>query len=162
MTLLLPRRSVLAGLASLFALPALVRATSLDLVRGTPFALSPDGLLSPRSIADFSSELNYEYWVSFGGALTRMTAREILAAPPGVLKPWLGSHTGLVRPVSEASKGLAYHGGKFTVLPSFSSDPELASLRSERDRLLGELQLLRAKQKAEEAATAFIGVKGNG
>lgn len=153
MTFLLPRRGFLAGLGSLFVLPALVRATSLDPLRGQPFILDSGGLLAPRLAAAYrGEELNYEYWVSFGGALARMTAREILAAPPGVLRPWLGSHTGLVRPVSEASKGLAFIEGKFTVLPSFSSDPELASLRSEQDRLLREIAKARAAARWEAEA----------
>lgn len=163
MTLILPRRGFLAGLASLLAAPAIVRAASLELVPGTRFTLEGDALVE-RIAA--TSTLDYTYWVVMGGLVRKMTGRDILAAPSGAIMPWLPQFmseeaacehrdfAGVLecanvlsrfRPTDERQTGLMF--GKKpdgTLLvrdlaKTFDTDPVITRLRQEQEELVAQL-----------------------
>lgn len=146
---LLPRRGFLAGALASLAAPFILRAASLDPIRGIPFCLDPAGALVERSTAH-GAGLEFQYWVAHLGNLREMTARDILAAPTGTVRPWLAPAEGLLRPVREAEKGLAFTGGKFVQLPGFANDPDLVRLNGEREVLMRQL---RAEQERVRTAT---------
>lgn len=164
MTLLLPRRGFLAGLASLLAAPAIVRASSLDLVRGIP--------LEAAITTSYASEesLNYSYWVVRFGQIERMTARDILAAPAGVISPWLvDAHSGGFRPTDEAKTGLLFAscGGSLQVrniADDLDTDPVIAKLRSERKDLSMEQAALERSlaRVVQETAREAVARANNG
>ena len=153
MSLILPRRSFLTGLLAAFAAPAIVRATSLDLVRGQRFVLSPAGELTER-LTDRGT-LNYMYWVVQFGQIVKMSGQDILAAPSGtVIPPDVAlealAYDGLLgkafRPCNEHEKGLT-----FVVAPDgalrlqnlaekLSADPVILRLRKEQQDLEGQLR----------------------
>ena len=153
MTLLLARRGFIAGLTSLFAAPALVRATSLDFIpRGAQLIL--DSSISTASTSYTAEDsLNYSYWVSMGGAPARMTAREILNAPRGVIAPWLPSYVdfetprGLFRPTNEHQNGLMFAtalDGKLVLKDigdKITIDPVIVRLREEQEELVRKLRV---------------------
>lgn len=145
---LLPRRGFLAGALASLAAPFILRATSLDMVRGAPFGLDPAGALVERATAH-GAGLEFQYWVAHLGNLRSMTARDILAAPLGTVRPWVAPAEGLLRPVREAEKGLAFAGGRFLQLPGFAGDPDLVRLNGEREVLMRQL---RAEQERVRAA----------
>lgn len=166
MSILLARRGFLSGaFASLFAAPAIIRASSLEFghLRGAP-------LLAPQTI-DYTSEdsLNYQYWVNFGGSIRRMAARDILAAPKGAITPWLPERYGVASffkndPLSSFRPSNTYQSGlMFAHAPDgslriknlaekFDADPVLLRLRKEQEGLLVAVRA--AKAEAERAAVA--------
>lgn len=167
MTLLLPRRGFLAGLASLLAAPAIVRATSLDLVRGAP-------LLVPELVASYAEaeSLNYSYWVVRFGEVVSMTARDILAAPAGVVQPWIPSYYGdceaSFRPTDESKKGLIFltANGQIetrNIAAGLDNDPVIVKLRAERKDLAIEGERLeKSLQRAvRETAKKAVALANN-
>lgn len=156
MTLLLPsRRGFLAGLAALCATPAIVRAASLMPLRGSvllpsPLQLYNEGDATLTTALTAHESLNYTYWVSEFGFICRMTGREILAAPPGTIQPWL-PQSGEFRPTNEHEKGLVFEGrgeGDFrlhaavpelrvrNLANTLDTDPVIVRLREEQQELL--------------------------
>ncbi len=160
MTVILARRGFLGVLSGLLAAPLVARAASLELVRAPALALNAEGLLAPKfapqaieTTLSASGDLNYSYWVSFLGSLHRMTAAEILQAPPGVVQPWLGGLNGALRPVIERERGaLQLPNGTFVVrfaeaqvIAPALSDPERIALQTERRELMRQIDLERNK-----------------
>jgi hypothetical protein len=161
------RRFLVGSLASLFAAPALVRATSLDLagLRGERFAAS--GITY-----DTADSLAYEYWAIGPNGLAKYTAKQIMDAPSGVFLPWLptervdGSrgiiHGGSFRPVREKQNGLMFSATRNdekmsgfdlqvrNLADSLDRDPVIAKLRSEQDDLLRRLRAV-PRNDAERA-----------
>jgi hypothetical protein len=153
-TLLRPsRRGIIGALGALFAAPAIVRAASLDALRGVPYGLGADGTLAPITQGYATESLDYEYWVSMGGTIVRRSARDILAAPAGTYQPWLGindTHIGssiAFRPTDGQKKGLSFAYDKTTrslQIINFDDplarDPVILRLRQEQDDLRQRLQ----------------------
>lgn len=136
------RRGFIGGLLSLFAAPAIVRASSLDFIpRGIP--------LEGISQSYFGDADNYEYWVSLAGNICRMTEREILAAPRGVIQPWLpallADGNWRLRPANEHKAGLIFRqtGEIISTASLFDADPAIVRLREENDRLNAEARRIR-------------------
>jgi hypothetical protein len=151
------RRKFLVGsLASLFAAPAIVRASSLNLagLRGVRFDTS--GITY-----DQSDSLAYEYWAIGPMGLAKYTAKQIMDAPKGVYLPWLpsermihsyedklvGGPNSFFRPVRENKSGLMFAQDQKTaelkllnIADSLDRDPVVAKLRSEQDDLLRKLR----------------------
>jgi len=151
----LARRSFLVGFAgALFAAPAIVRASSLDLVRGPKFGIEPNLMLAPIvDSATFADETSFEYWVVRGGSLVRVTAMEIIRAPRGIYSPWLPDYTGRLRGTDATREGLFIDAnGKFQI--GKATNDSLARLRAERDELerkLGAKFLSDAHQQRAES-----------
>lgn len=154
---LLARRGFLGVLSGLIAAPLVARAASLELVRAPGLVLNDAGILAPKFAPAFiettlsaSGDLNYSYWVSFLGSLRRMTAAEIIDAPPGVVQPWLSGINGDLRPMIERERGaLQLPDGTFAArwdvrtpkdAPLVSPrDFELIALQTERRELLRQI-----------------------
>ena len=149
MTLLLPRRGFLRILAGAIAAPVVLGRASLELVRAPALTLDASGLLVPRGVHETTStlgetsDLNYRYWVSFLGNLRAMTARDILAAPPGVVQPWLGSHDGAFRPLIEREQGLRVASG-LAPTPFAPTEPR-SQLFTEQRELRRQIDEVRAQ-----------------
>lgn len=155
---LLPRRGFLAGALASLAAPFILRATSLDMVRGIPFCLDPAGALVERASAH-GAGLEFQYWVAHLGDLRAMTARDILAGPPGTVRPWTAPAEGLLRPVREAEKGLAFVGGRFLQLPGFASDPDLVRLNGEREVLMRQLRAEQERARMAELRSQWESIQ---
>ena len=151
MTLLLPRRGFLRILTGALAAPVVLGRASLELVRAPALTLDASGLLVPRGVHETTStlgetsDLNYRYWVSFLGNLRAMTARDILAAPPGVVQPWLGSHDGAFRPLIEREQGLRVASGLGPAPTPFALAESLVPLRTESRELRRLIDEFRAQ-----------------
>lgn len=168
-TLVVPRRTFLIGaIASLFAAPAIVRATSLMPIRTPALMLDPVALTLDAA----GTSADYTYWVSMGGHICRMTAAEILRAPAGAIQPWLPEH---FADGSSAFRATDSHrvGLRFFASPSqhddapmrlevrdlggkLDRDPVIARLRAEHDALLRQRRALIAQQKAAKRTAAYV------
>lgn len=163
MTFLLARRGFLGVLSGLIAAPLVARAGVLDLVRAPALALNTEGILAPKfapqaieTTLSASGDLNYSYWVSFCGTLRRMTAAEIIDAPPGVVQPWLSGVNGDLRPMIERERGaLQLPDGTFAArwdrrtpedAPLVSPrDFERIALQTERRELMRQIDLEKSR-----------------
>lgn len=156
---LLPRRGFLAGALASLAAPFIIRATSLDPIRGIPFCLDPAGALVERATAH-GGGLEFQYWVAhLGDGPVALTARDILAAPLGTIRPWVAPAEGLLRPVREAEKGLAFTGGRFLQLPGFASDPDLVRLNGEREVLMRQLRAEQERVRTAELRSQWDSIQ---
>lgn len=157
----LPRRKFLIGsLVSLFAAPAIVRASSLMPVRAYSPFLSVEGVVN-EALASTSS-LDYEYWAVGPMGLAKYAAREIVKQPLAY-QGWLNDASNpnwlSLRPVREDQKGLQYLGSFAEIgFPQeaqvvrdigrqLDADPQIAALRKEQLDLARQLRQARSEEQ---------------